>query len=215
MTNYPAFKPIPRLHRPFVVTEKIDGTNGLIMISDGYTAWDQEHDELPPRLEWDAGFREDVMYVAVGSRNRWLTLEQDNFGFALWVQSNIMSLVDDLGPGMHYGEWWGQGIQRRYGLDHKRFSLFNTARWSAIESEFKTENLRVVPVLIPPTDGGSLNMMVFGALRELRTHGSVAAPGFMNPEGVVVYHTAAKALFKATIENDQVPKQLAVVKEAA
>ena len=205
MTDYPAFKPIPRLHRPFVVTEKIDGTNGLIYISDEAYNTGHEGDNLDTST---SGY-----VVSAGSRNRWLTLEQDNFGFARWVSENIETLVKDLGPGLHYGEWWGQGIQRLYRLDHKRFSLFNTARWA--DAEFTTENLHVVPVLIPPTDGGSLNMMVFGALRELRTHGSQAAPGFMNPEGVVVYHTAANALFKATIENDQVPKQLAVVKEAA
>jgi hypothetical protein len=30
--TYPAFGKIPRLHRPVVITEKIDGTNGLMSI---------------------------------------------------------------------------------------------------------------------------------------------------------------------------------------
>ena len=32
-------------------------------------------------------------------------------------------------PGRHFGEWWGSGIQRGYGLDEKTFSLFNAYRW--------------------------------------------------------------------------------------
>lgn len=40
------------------------------------------------------------------------------------------------------------------------------------------------------------------ALEQLRTRGSVAAPGFMKPEGVVVFHTASQQLFKVTLEND-------------
>jgi hypothetical protein len=36
----------------------------------------------------------------------------------------------------------------------------------------------------------------------LRVYGSTAAPGFMRPEGVIAYHTAAKALFKYTIEDN-------------
>jgi hypothetical protein len=36
--------------------------------------------------------------------------------------------------------------------------------------------------------------------------GSLAAPGFLKPEGVVVYHTAGNTLFKATIEDDAMPK---------
>jgi hypothetical protein len=40
----------------------------------------------------------------------------------------------------------------------------------------------------------------------LRLDGSYAAPGYMKPEGIVVYHTAAKQMFKVTIENDEQPK---------
>ena len=35
---------------------------------------------------------------------------------------------------------------------------------------------------------------------------SVAAPGFMKPEGVVVFHTAGNLGFKKTLEKDEVPK---------
>ncbi len=36
----------------------------------------------------------------------------------------------------------------------------------------------------------------------LDTFGSKAAPGFADPEGIVVYHEASNLLFKATIKND-------------
>jgi hypothetical protein len=43
-------------------------------------------------------------------------------------------------------------------------------------------------------------------LDALRANGSVAAPGFMKPEGVVVFHTASGQLYKKTIDGDAVPK---------
>ena len=33
--------------------------------------------------------------------------------------------------------------------------------------------------------------------------GSAAAPGFMKPEGVVIYHTTGSVLFKKTFEKDE------------
>ena len=41
----------------------------------------------------------------------------------------------------------------------------------------------------------------------LRTSGSRAAPGFMKPEGVVIYHEAARQMFKMTIEGDEAGKE--------
>jgi hypothetical protein len=43
-------------------------------------------------------------------------------------------------------------------------------------------------------------------LDKLRATGSVAAPGFMNPEGIVIYHVAGGHLYKKTIDNDERPK---------
>jgi hypothetical protein len=42
-----------------------------------------------------------------------------------------------------------------------------------------------------------------------QVHGSMAAPGFMKPEGVVVFHVAGNVGFKKTIEDDESPKSLA------
>lgn len=113
------FEKIPRLTRPCVITEKIDGTNGVVYVGD------------------------DGVVIA-GSRSRWITPVMDNHGFAKWVQEHEAELRDGLGVGTHYGEWWGAGINKRYpGLLPKRFSLFNVARWR----ETRPACCDVVPVL--------------------------------------------------------------------
>lgn len=182
--NRPAFRPfekIARLSRDMVITEKIDGTNGVIYI---------------PEI---GDYVDGVEKIIAGSRNRWLdpVKGQDNFGFASWVQEHREELLT-LGPGYHYGEWWGAGIQRGYGLDHKRFSVFNPFRYKALPP-----CVHVVPILAQYTF--DLHV-VDHALADLRMGGSVAAPGFMDPEGVVVYHVSSKTLFKKTIEGDEKPK---------
>ena len=40
-------------------------------------------------------------------------------------------------------------------------------------------------------------------LEHLKRVGSQAAPGFMRPEGICVYHKASGVVFKATVEKDQ------------
>jgi hypothetical protein len=172
--EFKAFDKIPRLRRNVIVTEKIDGTNAIVHIS------------------------EDGI-VRAGSRSRWITPEDDNYGFAAWVRDNADELRR-LGPGYHYGEWWGQGIQRRYNIEGKRFSLFNAGRWA--DELVRPKCCHVVPVLMT----GSQDLVVDVALARLRNEGSVAAPGFMSPEGIVVYHTASRSLFKVTLERDEEPK---------
>src|SRR5262249_46341728 len=109
--------------------------------------------------------------------------------------------LTQLGPGLHYGEWWGKGINRGYGAPDKYFSLFNTARWSDIWT--RPGCCDVVPVL-GEGDGEQLNELVRDALLILMAHGSYAYPGFKNPEGVVVFHTASNSLFKVPF--DPAPK---------
>lgn len=169
------FSRIPRLSRGMVVTEKIDGTNAQIHIT------------------------EDGRLYA-GSRKRWLTPEADNYGFAAWVREHEADLRG-LGPGTHFGEWWGLGIQRGYGLNEKRFSLFNVARWG--DEAARPLCCDVVPVLYEGDfDTGIVDNLLEGLARE----GSVAAPGFMRPEGIVVYHKAANALFKKTLDGNDTHK---------
>ena len=49
---------------------------------------------------------------------------------------------------------------------------------------------------------------VDAAIDGLRRNGSVAAPGFLKPEGIVIWHEAARQYFKKTLEKDDVPKSI-------
>ena len=51
-----------------------------------------------------------------------------------------------------------------------------------------------------------VNNLVGAAIEDLRAKGSYAAPGFMRPEGGVIYHVAGNYLFKKTLEKDEKPK---------
>lgn len=178
----------PRLRRGVVVTEKIDGTNAQIVIVD---AQDPRLLQTRPAT-MGAGL---AMYV--GSRSRWIYpgKESDNFGFAGWCVENQDELFK-LGPGQHFGEWYGAGIQRTYGLTEKRFALFNVARWHG--NPLLPACCETVPVLYQGDLGG-----IDAAITDLRMNGSVAVPGFMQPEGVIVYHSAARQCFKVLLENDE------------
>ena len=179
--NKPDFNKFPkmaRLSRECIITEKIDGTNAQIFITQ------------------DGGFY-------TGSRNRWITPSNDNFGFSAWAHENKEELMK-LGLGRHFGEWWGRGIQRNYGLSDRKFSLFNVSKWK--DNPDLPDCCRVVPVL-HVGDFNSIDVDI--CLNSLENKGSRAAPGFMHPEGIVVWHTAANIGFKKTIKNDEQPKSLA------
>ncbi|MER5754329.1 RNA ligase family protein [Streptomyces sp. NPDC002088] len=221
-SDYPKFKSIPRLHRKSVLTEKIDGSNGLVEIVKAEEFYDRDtaSDRSGVLVRHDG---EDYV-VSAGSRNRWLTPDTDNFGFAQWVFDHAQDLVR-LGVGRHYGEWFGKGIQSGYGLDERRFALFNVKRWydprdpeitpgfleQFPKAEPAPESVTVVPV-ISVIDGRWLNEAVEEALHTLESEGSFIAPGFQNPEGVVVWHDAAQTYFKATLKNDEQPKSKAAAK---
>jgi len=174
MSEFVPFQKIGRLSREIIVTEKIDGTNGVIEIG------------------------EDGSYQ-IGSRSRWLGADGDNFGFGMWALTHKDELIAGLGVGRHFGEWWGSGIQRRYGLTEKRFSLFNVHRWG----EARPACCHVVPTL---WRGDFDTTEIKRVMDELKAGGSVAAPGFMRPEGVVIYHAQANVLFKKTYDNDDAGK---------
>jgi hypothetical protein len=173
--EFQKFERIPRLFRDCVITEKLDGTNGLVYVGEDGS-------------------------VLAGSRNRWITPEDDNYSFAQWVAHHADELRQ-LGPGFHYGEWWGEGIARRYAMSEKRWSLFNVGRWGdgGKDADKLPKCCHVVPVLLR---GGFNADDIHTAIEKLRTGGSVASPGFMNPEGVVVWHEAAQKAFKFTLDGD-------------
>ena len=178
--GFTPFPKIARLSRDCTISEKIDGTNASIFIG-GADIPDQE-------------------IFLVGSRNRWITPEDDNYGFAKWAHKNKDELMK-LGPGHHFGEWWGNGIQHGYGMKEKRFYLFNTEKWAGVET--RPACCGVVPVLYEGLFDGAEIAKVLGNLRE---HGSVVAPGCMKPEGIMIWHHAARIYFKKTILKDESPK---------
>ena len=186
---------MPRLTREIVVTEKIDGTNAQIFIAPGYPG------QSGAAATWFDEETASDMVMYAGSRSRWVTRDADNFGFASWVHDHAQELAA-LGPGSHFGEWWGAGIQRKYGLGEKRFSLFNADRWS----ESRPACCDVVPVLYR---GMFCTRSIDEQVESLRRCGSAAAPGFMDPEGVVVFHLAGRVGFKKTLHKDELPKGIA------
>lgn len=173
---FETFQKISRANKSFgcVITEKLDGTNAQIVIEDG-------------------------AIVGVGSRSRWIKpgKDTDNFGFAGWVERNYEALLG-LGDGVHFGEWYGNGIQRTYGLTEKRFALFNTGRWS--DAALRPACCDVVPVLYA---GEFSRQAVAMVMEGLRVNGSVATPGFMNPEGIVIYLPGSRMLLKETFEYNE------------
>lgn len=197
MITFNAFPKIPRYRREVCITEKIDGTNACIQIR--------------PMIECSEGspmpiFEAPIDGVHHGiwpqSRNGFIRPDKDNFGFAKWVQDNAWELIR-LGSGAHFGEWWGQGVQRGYGQTRKRFSLFNVARWQP-GRDTPPACCDVVPILAycSPED-------IQVHLEALRLNGSSAAPGFMSPEGIVVWHSQSKQYYKILLENDEIPKSVA------
>lgn len=183
--EFKAWPKTPRLFRNVVITEKIDGTNAAVLVS------------------------EDGARVAAQSRNRIITPDADNYGFANWVHKNALALADALGPGYHYGEWWGSGIQRGYGLPkgEKRFSLFNTARWTTdegLDALETVDGLYPVPVLY---EGVFSEKEVRDILWGLAALGSPATGlKFKNPEGICVFHTQSRQVYKVLLENDEISK---------
>ena len=193
--EFNGFPKMARLSREIFVTEKIDGTNAQIFITDDGA-------------------------IMAGSRTRWITPADDNFGFAAWVEANREELAV-LGPGRHFGEWWGRGINRGYGLAERRFSLFNVQRWALYGTEpatIQTADPRVTRTqdVLPPCCGlvpvlyrGIFDTAAIdAAILSLRIAGSAAAPGFRDPEGVVVFHTAGNVGFKKTLKSDDAPKSV-------
>jgi hypothetical protein len=193
LPEFVEFPKIARLSREVIISEKIDGTNGQICITeDGQ--------------------------MLIGSRSRWITPEQDNYGFAAWAHAHREELMK-LGIGRHFGEWWGQGIQRKYGMTEKRWSLFNVSRWclhGEVVQRIPTADPRVVKMqdvlpaccsLVPVLYRGIFTTDACeAALADLRTNGSKAAPGYKFAEGIVCFHVAGNFGLKKTLEKDEAPK---------
>lgn len=166
--EFKKFDSIARLCKDMVISEKIDWTNACIVIDE----------------EWN---------VFAQSRNRHISVWDDNYWFAWWVEKNKEELKK-LWVGYHYWEWWGNGIQRWYNMKEKVFSLFI----------FRGEELPTCCSLIPYLYTWQFDTnKIEEVMKELKEKGSIASPWFMNPEWIVIYHTASKTLYKKTFEYDE------------
>lgn len=206
---FEAFPKLTRFSHDWTVTEKIDGTNAQVLViprNDAAVVYESisEHG-----LGDDGVWAPEVLRltkdyaVLAGSRNRLLTVGKgDNHGFAGFVQERAEEIIEKLGEGRHFGEWYGQGIgPRGYGVNPKRFALFNAGRWT---DQPLPDRFDVVPILFK----GYLenNVQFDWILRDLKASGSRIAPGFDNPEGIVMYHGPSRTSFKKTFDYDEAGK---------
>ncbi len=164
------FKEWPKIPRGqeeiITITEKIDGTNACIVIQDG-------------------------KLVGVQSRKRCITPEDDNYGFAKWVEENKADLLS-LEDGYHYGEWAGPGIQKNpHNLEEKTFFLFNTNRWNP-DNPNTPNCCSVVPVLYHGLRDRDVLDVVMANLSAL------AKKTCYLPEGVVVWYSKTRRYEKYT-----------------
>lgn len=178
----PEFRPwpkTPRLFKDITITEKIDGTNAGIHVTEDGDVWAQSRNRM---LSYAAGV--------------------DNYGFAKWVYDNGTLLAETLGVGTHFGEWWGNGIQRGYNCEpgERYFSLFNANKWGYLRDSSPLDSLAVVPVL---WSGTMDTADIVGVAEDLRNWGSHAKPGFASPEGVCVFHSASNQIFKYPFNKDE------------
>lgn len=166
------FKAWPKIPRgtdfTVTITEKYDGTNACVLVNDG-------------------------VVIGAQSRTRIITPENDNYGFAAWVEANKDELAK-LGDGYHYGEWYGEGIQKNpHQKVGKHFALFNTFRDAALLPKC-VEVVRLLHV------GRYSPEKVEACLEELKTHAELC--GYV-AEGLVVYFHSTRTYEKHTFKNSR------------
>lgn len=179
-TEFKSWRDIERfLGVHVVITEKIHGSNAQILV------YRDEAGELHARA---------------GSRKQYLdVLGPDNFGFAVYVKAHEAEICEKLGEGRHYGEWVGPGINGEYGFPDKHLVLFDHRRHP--KEKFDSGNMppRMLPVPVL-YDGAYSADVVKEVMDRLRGEGSVLVPGFMRPEGIVLFfplfNTMKKLVFK-------------------
>jgi hypothetical protein len=220
--NFVEFPKIARLYKGAIaISEKIDGTNAQIYIEDAGEGLLDSDCGVTPNFALakatgpltDASIKH--VFVYAGSRTRMLSDKQDNFGFWHWAMLHANELAA-LGPGRHFGEWWGKGIQRGYGKTERTFSLFNVGRWydptmsnadvADANAIPRIDGLSVVPLLYRGPWFGAAADPVSEALRRLSYSGSTLDHN-TEAEGVVVYHEASGVYFKAPYDEQHKGQQ--------
>lgn len=205
--QFEAWPKTPRLFRDIVVTEKVDGTNSAVIIEE------ITEDTEPSELRLAAVERDGKHYeVAAQSRNRLIFPGKttDSYGFAAFVQHNAEALFDLLGPGRHFGEWWGRGVGKRYKgalVNIRGFALFNTARHKGLHEwlpGFNGEQILLEPV-VTLYEGPFSEQKINDVLVSLEKHGSYMSP-FDTAEGIVVFHTQSRQVYKVTLDGQDAGK---------
>lgn len=194
-TNYNSFPSIERLENIYcVISEKIDGTNGLIEINE--------------------------TNVRFGSRNRYISFSDDNAGFANFfrhyearfedVAKDIITKEpessDESYPLRIYGEWFGCGIQRGYGLKDKFFMPFSFFYGEKL-IEYQVPNVITPNIMYT----GKFSMEVVNTcMQQLKLNGSGVVKDYKQPEGIVIffpkYNFRLKETFNGAKWKDGSPK---------
>ncbi len=147
------------------ITQKMHGTNAQIVIEN----------------DVDAG----VMRIKAGSRTRYLTQENDNYGFARFVHDNAEDLIEILNEGTHYGEWCGPGINSGEGLKEKTLFLFNVPKFRHFIEHREHPQVSCVPILYEGPFSTDIIDQVFKWLKREGSH--AVEPGtFDRVEGIVI-----------------------------
>lgn len=197
----------PRFHKGLHITEKINGTNA------GVSVQGVSKDESPEFVKDGivvAGVDCDWI-VRAQSRKRIITPGDDNFGFAAWVWDNAEGLANLLGFGYHYGEWYGEGIQKNpLAVKGRWWALFNTWHWGRPENLNRLRmvdipGLTTVPVLHDEQRDGPADFSTIPKiLNDLTNWGSLAdgsAPEG-EPEGIIVWQRETQQRYKILLRED-------------
>ena len=188
-TNYSSFPSIERLENIYcIISEKIDGTNGLIEINE--------------------------TNVRFGSRNRYISFSDDNAGFANFFKDYEARFkdaakditTDESYPLRIYGEWFGCGIQRNYGLKDKLFMPFSSFYGEKL-IEYQVPNVITPNIMYT----GKFSMeIVDTCMQQLKLNGSGVVKDYKQPEGIVIffpkYNFRLKETFDGAKWKDALPK---------
>lgn len=224
MGQFRKWSSTPRWHKGLRVYEKIDGTNGCVIVQRvGLTDLGMVPKDAVAVLDDSQEFG---YWVRAQSRSRIITPGNDNFGFAKWVHDNSWALAHVLDQGYHYGEWFGEGIQKNpLGIEGRRFYLFHAWYWARPENALKLSQSGVtglghVPVLHDPDTHGEATWETIPAIMDdlawygTKVEGAVGVvsgyahePDTMaRPEGIIVWHKDTQQKYKILLDNDSVHK---------
>lgn len=183
--DFKGYPKTPRLEQETVtISEKVDGTNGVLYIHKPHLCDVTNGIELSP-------------YVLAGSRSKWLQDEGkkswDNHGFGAWVAEHASEL-HNLPAGFHYGEWYGKGINHGYGMTDRKFMLFNRKRYERLEDLPKCVELEtIIEDEVPVYE---LLSVIDRIKNEVSVKGSYHVPGQAMVEGLIMRFRLSAKVYK-------------------